>query len=98
METAFVTQGVPDLLEVYGTGGAVYKRGGELVQNIGDGWETVPAEALPAGKPGPLSQFIQACIDGTGEPAGFGLEDGILMTRITEAAYKADQSGATVTL
>jgi len=98
METAFVTQGVPDLLEVYGTGGAVYKRGGELKQNIGDGLEEVPAEALPPGREGPLSQFIQACLDGVAEPPGLGLEDGILMTRITEAAYKADQSGGTVAL
>jgi len=98
METAFVTQGVPDLLEVYGTGGAVYVRAGVVMQNIGDGLETVPPEALPAGKPGPLSQFIQACLDGVAEPEGLGLEDGILMTRITEAAYASDKSGKTVVL
>ena len=96
METAFVTSGVPDLLEVYGTAGAVYVRGGEVVQNIGNGMEAVPPEALPAGKPGPLSQFIQACLDGVKEPEGLGLEDGILMTRITEAAYASDRSGETV--
>jgi predicted dehydrogenase len=96
METAFVTQGVPDLLEVYGTGGAVYVRGGEVAQNIGDGMEAVPPEALPEGKPSPLSQFIQACLDGVAEPEGLGLEDALLMTRITEAAYAADQSGKTV--
>ena len=96
METAFVTQGVPDLLEVYGTAGAVYVRGGEVAQNIGDGMESVPPEALPAGQPGPLSQFIQACLDGVAEPAGLGLEDGILMTRITEAAYASDAGGRTV--
>jgi predicted dehydrogenase len=98
METAFVTGGVPDLLEVYGTDGAVYVRGGEVVQNIGDGMEAVPPEALPEGKPGPLSRFIQACLDGVAEPEGLGLEDAILMTRITEAAYAADQSGRTVTI
>ena len=96
METAFVTQGVPDLLEVYGTGGAVYVRAGAVTQNIGDGMEAVPDEALPAGKPGPLAQFIQACLDGVAAPEGLGLEDGLLMTRITEAAYAADKSGKTV--
>jgi len=96
METAFVTGGVPDLLEVYGTKGAVYVRGGEVVQNIGNGMEAVPPEALPAGKPGPLSQFIQACLDGVAEPEGLGLEDGLLMTRITEAAYASEKSGKTV--
>ncbi|MCL1951590.1 MAG: Gfo/Idh/MocA family oxidoreductase [Oscillospiraceae bacterium] len=98
METAFVTGGVPDLLEVYGTDGAVYMRGGEVAQNIGSGMETVPPEALPPGKPGPLSQFIRACLDGVAEPEGLGLEDGLLMTRITEAAYTADQTGRTVTM
>jgi len=98
METAFVTSGVPDLLEVYGTAGAVFMRGGELAQNIGNGMEIVPAEALPAGKPGPLEQFIQACLDGVKEPEGLGLEDGILMTRITEAAYQAECTGKTVIL
>ena len=98
METAFVTGGVPDLLEVYGTTGAVYVRGGEVAQNIGNGMETVPAEALPEAKPGPLDQFIQACLDGVAEPEGLGLEDGILMTRITEAAYAADQGGKAVVL
>ncbi|MDR2686237.1 MAG: Gfo/Idh/MocA family oxidoreductase [Oscillospiraceae bacterium] len=98
METAFVTQGVPDLLEVYGTGGAVYVRGGEVARNIGDGMEAVPPEDLPEGMPNPLSRFIQACLDGVAEPEGLGLEDGILMTRITEAAYEADRSGRTVTI
>jgi predicted dehydrogenase len=98
METAFVTQGVPDLLEVYGTGGAVYVRGGAVQQNLGDGLETVPPEALPEGKPGSLSQFIQACLDGAAEPEGLGLEDGLLMTRITEAAYASDKSGKTIVL
>jgi len=97
METAFVTQGVPDLLEVYGTKGAVFVRDGKVAKNTGMGLRTVPARSLPAGKPGPLSQFIQACLDGVAEPEGLGLEDGILMTKITEAAYAADKSGRTVT-
>jgi predicted dehydrogenase len=98
METAFVTGGVPDLLEVYGTDGAVYVRGGEVARDIGSGMETVPAEALPAGRPNPLSQFIQACLDGTAAPEGLGLEDALLMTKITEAAYAADKSGETITM
>ena len=98
METAFVTDGVPDLLEVYGTKGSVFMRGGEVVQNIGDGMETVRPKAMPAGKPGPLAQFIQACLDGVAEPEGLGLEDGLLMTKITEAAYASEKSGKTVAL
>ena len=96
METAFVTEGVPDLLEVYGTKGAVYVRGGKVAKDTGKGLRPVPQRSLPAGKPGPLTQFIQACLDGVKEIEGLGLEDGLLMTKITEAAYAADQSGKTV--
>ncbi|MCL2300322.1 MAG: Gfo/Idh/MocA family oxidoreductase [Firmicutes bacterium] len=97
METAFVTQGVPDLLEVYGTKGAVYVRDGKVAKNTGMGLRPVPARSLPAGKPNPLSQFIQACLDGAAEPEGLGLEDGILMTKITEAAYASDREGKAIT-
>lgn len=98
METAFVTEGVPDLLEVYGTKGAVYMRGNKLVQNIGNGMEDVPAQALPAERPDCLSQFIQCCLQGIAEPEGLGLEDALHMTRITEAAYQAEQTGQCITL
>jgi len=96
METAFVTEGVPDLLEVYGTGGAVFMRGGEVWQNIGDGPEEV--DDFPPSLDNPLAQFISACLDGTAEPAGLGLADGLVMTRIVEAAYKAEADGCTVVL
>jgi len=98
METAFVTEGVPDILEVYGTGGAVYMRGASLMQNIGDGMEDVPADALPASPGDPMQQFIQCCLDGIAAPPGLGLEDALVMTRIVEAAYASDASGGTVVL
>jgi predicted dehydrogenase len=93
METAFVTEGVPDLLEVYGTGGAVFMRGGELMQNIGNGPEEV--DDLPA-RLDPMEQFISACLAGEKEAPGLGLHDALVMTRIMEAAYKADATGNTV--
>ena len=98
METAFVTDGVPDLLEVYGTAGSVFMRGGEVAQNIGSGMEIVPAEQLPARKDSPLAQFVQACLDGASAPAGLGLEDALVMTRIVEAAYRAQTEGKTALL
>jgi len=98
METAFVTEGVPDILEVYGTGGAVYLRGWSLMQNIGDGMEEVDTDLLPESPGDPMQQFIQCCLDSTAEPPGLGLKDALVMTRIMEAAYASDASGGTVVL
>ena len=96
METAFVTSGVPDQLEIFGTEGSVFMRGGEVVQNIGDGMEIVDYEDLPAGKDSPLTQFVRAIAAGMKEPEGLGLEDALLMTRIAEAAYLSEKTGQTV--
>ncbi|MDR3314807.1 MAG: Gfo/Idh/MocA family oxidoreductase [Oscillospiraceae bacterium] len=98
METGFLTNGVPDLLEVYGTEGAVYLRGNELAQNLrseGVGLRPVTQEELPAAKPAPLRQFVEACLAGVDAPAGLGLEDALVMTKMIEASYKANASGVT---
>ncbi len=98
METGFLTNGVPDLLEVYGTGGAVFMRGGELKQNLaceGEGLRLVTREEMPEAKPSPLRQFVDACLTRSPAPEGLGLEDALLMTKIVEASYRADASGAT---
>ena len=84
------------MLEVYGTGGAVFMRGGEVWQNIGDSPEE--ADDFPPSPESPLTQFVGCCLDGTAAPAGLGLEDGLVMTRIVEAAYKAEADGCTVAL
>jgi len=100
METAFVTDCVPDILEVYGTKGAVYVRGDEVIQALradGGNLVPVPAEALPEAKPSPLAQFIAACEAGGPNPAGFDLEDAVIMTRMIEAAYQSEASGKTIT-
>ena len=97
METAFVTSGVPDQLEVFGTEGSVFMRGGEVVQNIGDGMEIVDYEDLPPGKDSPLTQFVRAIAAGAKEPEGLGLEDALLMTHIAEAAYLSEKTGQTIT-
>jgi len=98
METAFVTSGVPDQLEIFGTEGSVFMRGGEVAQNIGEGMEIVEYEDLPPGKDSPLVQFVRAVEAGIAEPQGLGLEDGLLMTRIAEAAYLSEKTGKTVAL
>jgi len=88
METAFVTSGVPDLLEVYGTGGAVFFRWNEVVQNLGDGPEEVDEDDMPT-RYDPMTCFVEACLAGEKEVPGLALEDALVMTRIMVAAYTA---------
>ncbi|MDR0495844.1 MAG: Gfo/Idh/MocA family oxidoreductase [Treponema sp.] len=96
METAFVTHGVPDTLEVYGTEGSVLVYGDEIRLTAKSGL-AVP-EKLDAGRPSPIMQFVDACINRTGTPEYLGLEDAVLMTKIIEAVYKSDNCGQMVKL
>ena len=100
METAFVTFGVPDLLEVYGTEGSVFMRGGDvkLTTKSLDGLSLNSArpKSLPPARPAPILQFVDACIDRSGSPEYLGLEDAVLMTKMIEAVYQSDKNGQTV--
>lgn len=97
METAFVTDCVPDLLEVYGTEGAVFVRGGKVVRALRSklGLMT-PVRKLPNPGPSPLSQFVAACEAGGPNPCGLDLDDAVAMTRMIEAAYQSEATGKTI--
>jgi predicted dehydrogenase len=99
METAFVTYGVPDTLEVYGTEGSVLMYGGDLriATKALDGLSFESARPkMPRGRPSPLMQFVDACINRSGSPEYLGIDDAVLMTRIIEAIYKSDEGGQTI--
>ena len=102
METAFITFGVPDLLEVYGTEGSVFMEGPNirLTTKALDGLSLNNArpKTLPAARPSPLIQFVDACLNKTGSPEYLGLDDGVLMTRMIEAVYESDKKGQTLKL
>ncbi|MDR0473720.1 MAG: Gfo/Idh/MocA family oxidoreductase [Treponema sp.] len=102
METAFVTYGVPDTLEVYGTEGSVLLYGGDLRIATkaleGISIEYARPKILTPGRPTPLIQFVDACINRSGSPEYLGIDDAVLMTRIIEAIYKSDESGQAVKL
>jgi predicted dehydrogenase len=100
METAFVTFGVPDLLEVYGTQGSVFMRGRELriTTKALDSLLLNDASpgALPPERPSPVIQFAEACLNRSPSPEYLGLEDALVMTRMIEAVYQSDRTGQTV--
>jgi len=92
-ETAFVTNGLPDILEIYGSDASLFIRGKEIALISKDRTiKKVDSSGLPAGLPSPLLQFVDACIAGTGSPEDLGLQDALLLTKITEATYASDSS------
>jgi predicted dehydrogenase len=100
METSFVTFGVPDLLEVYGTDGSVFMKDSEIRISTKtlDGLRLKEASpgSLPPARPSPIIQFAEACINRSPSPEYLGLEDALIMTRMIEALYQADRTGRTV--
>ncbi|MDR0449675.1 MAG: Gfo/Idh/MocA family oxidoreductase [Treponema sp.] len=102
METGFVSFGVPDLLEVYGTQGSVFMRGPELRISTKalDGLllKEASPKSLPPARPSPVIQFADACASRSGSPEYLGLEDALVMTKMIEAVYQSDKTGRIVQL
>lgn len=100
-ETAFVTFGVPDILEVYGTKGSLFIWGDQIkvvtkdLADKGLGY-AVPRE-LPQPLPAPIQQFVAACTGGDA-PQCLGTSDALIMTKIIESTYVSDQENKTVVL
>ena len=101
-ETAFVTFGVPDILEVYGTDGSVFIHDGHIkiitrsMQKAG--LSAAEPVSLPPALPEPVIRFITACVAGGPTPEYLTAEEALVMTRIIEAAYTAERTGKTVRL
>ncbi len=90
-ETSFVSQDSPFSLELYGTAGSLFIGGPDgrvnLISNkTGSsvpGW--IMPSRLPKPLPSPIRQWVSGILEG-GE-IHFGLEDGIELTELMEAAY-----------
>ncbi|MDR1540674.1 MAG: Gfo/Idh/MocA family oxidoreductase [Clostridiales bacterium] len=99
-ETAFVTYGVPDLLEIYGTEGSLFIHGDEVhiaskslaASGIASG---KPAK-LPDALPSPVIRFIDAVEAGEKSPLNLGTKDALTLTRMIEAAYLSASGGVSV--
>ena len=94
-ETGFDSYKSPQMLEIYGTDATLMYIGGEVrfcAKSI-DGYTggNFITPKLPADKPLPLVQFIDACIKGTGSPEGLGIDDAIALTELLELAYAQDK-------
>lgn len=90
-ETGFVSVYNPETLEISGTEGALLVRGDSVqYADAQTGGKWVEAEKLPQRLPSPLTLWAN------GEKVKgvtFGIEDAVALTRMMEAAYKAQRSG-----
>ena len=99
-ETAFVTFGVPDIIEVYGTEGAVFINGKDVKLSTkvtsALGAPAITPSQLPERKASPIMQFVDACLNGTGTPEALGTDAALVMTQMIEASYQSDKTGQTI--
>ncbi len=100
-ETSFITLATPDSLEIFGTDATFLMSGGE-VKIMTAAMAKVTSDyvrpRLPQGLPSPIAAFVDACETGSGSPTGFGVEDGIALTRLLEASYLSCRENRVVEL
>lgn len=99
-ETGFVSSHSPFSLEVYGTAGSllvggvdnkVQLRSDKIKADI-QGW--IRPDNLPRPLPSPIEQWVNGIL--YGEPIHFGLDDGIQLTELMQAAYISAKEGRQV--
>lgn len=100
-ETSFVTFNTPGAVEVYGSEGTLLAYGND-VRLITRTTKKYTADyvkpTLPDALPMPLLAYLEACVKGTGAPEGFGVQDGIDLTRILENCYISNRENRIVAL
>jgi 1,5-anhydro-D-fructose reductase (1,5-anhydro-D-mannitol-forming) len=96
VETGFVSSNSPFSLELYGTAGSLMIGGPEnkvqFISNTTKGW--IAPEELPQALPKAIDQWVKGILEET--EIYFGLEDGIQLTELMEAAYISHREGRVV--
>lgn len=98
-ETGFVSVYNPYTLEVSGTKGCLLVRNDSLsAATNATGGEWVKRNDLPPSPPSPLHQWAAACMGQGTLGEEFGIKPAVTLTRVMEAAYKAQTRAKAVTL
>jgi predicted dehydrogenase len=91
VETSFVSTHCPNLLELYGTEGTLFAggpddnvriRSNKIDGQIGGWLQPAP---LPPALPRPIRIWVEGILEG--KPIPFGLDEGLQLTELMEAAY-----------
>lgn len=100
-ETSFITYSTPGAIEIYGSEGTLLAIGDDIkikTRETAKFTNDFITPILPEALPMPITAFIDACINKTGAPCGFGIDDAIDLTRLLENAYISNKTNSTVTL
>ncbi len=102
VETGFVTEASPFVMEVYGTEGTLFIGGSTNDVQIFtkkldceyNGW--IRPKTLPKELPSAIKQFVYGVLND--EPIHFTVDDGVNLTELMVAAYKSHKEGRSVAL
>ena len=100
-ETSFISYNTPGAVEIYGSEATLLAYGGDVrlkTKNLGKYTDEYIVPKLPKALPAPIEMFVDACLNKTGSPEGFGVQDGIDLTRLLENAYISNRENRIVTL
>lgn len=98
-ETSFITFDTPGSVEIYGTEATLLAYGNKVqlkTKETAKYTDDYVTPKLPAPLPMPISAFIDACVNGTQAPEGFGIEDAVQLTKLLENAYISNNCNKTV--
>ena len=99
-ETGFIHSNDPMTIELVGTKGSAIVRGDDPVMLCGECtggvWEEILNSDLPVALPSAMKQFVNAFELEMGTL--FDIDDAVALTKVMKAAYKAAESGCTVTI
>ena len=100
-ETSFVTYSTPGAVEIYGSDATLLAYGKDvkfISKKTAEFTEGYVVPKLPEALPIPIQQFVDACVNKTGCPKGFTVQDGIDLTLLLENAYVSFKTGKIVDL
>ncbi len=99
-ETSFDSYSSPQTLEIYGTDGTLIAHGDDDVRfasrHISSAVKDFIKPSLPAARPQPLIQFLDACVNGTGAPQELNIDAAISLSELLENAYLSNETNRIV--
>lgn len=100
-ETSFITFNTPGAVEIYGSDATLLAYGSDIkikTRETAKFTNDYVTPILPEALPVPIIAFIDACVNHTGAPCGFGIDDAVDLTRLLENAYISNNSNTIVSL
>ncbi|MDR1655210.1 MAG: Gfo/Idh/MocA family oxidoreductase [Treponema sp.] len=101
-ETSFISHNTPDLLEIYGSDATLLVWGQDIkmsikkLKRVYEGYFRPDTEKTITMQPDPITAFIDAVLEHKAPPSDLDIDSGVLVSRLMEAAYRSNRTGAIV--